>query len=240
MKYPDYRKYTLNELNDALNHIDGKSYPERVEEIESEITKRKGESLDSTVTKPVEEKNESHKEQEHLKENIFTRYKITDIKSAEKAIKQAWIVETVFSGYLLILTSLAVVDIKFILNEYFTAYSYFDVILTVVIAIGIYRKSRTFAILSVIYIISNHLHTWYSLGESNFGLLDIVLVYFLYKGFLGTLKYHRLNLHLKPKTIHAIVSDRKVCPNCGDKNHNANYRCGCGYEFIMADEKKQA
>ena len=41
MTNPDYSKYTLKELYDALNHIDREKYPERLKKIKIEIKKRK-------------------------------------------------------------------------------------------------------------------------------------------------------------------------------------------------------
>ena len=44
MDIPDYSKYSISELYDALQHIDEESYPERVQIIKQEIDKKHGNS----------------------------------------------------------------------------------------------------------------------------------------------------------------------------------------------------
>ncbi len=222
MTIPDYKTYSLDDLYDVLNNIDKERYPQRVELIEKEIEYRKSNVSNSTVKDKPKEEIILKKEK-----SVFERYKITDLKTAKKAIRKAWLASLFLTIYFLVLNILAVNDVKFILNVNFSAYSFADVIVTGVITFGIFMKSRTFSIISVVYLISNYLYSWYKLGESNFGLLNIALLYFFYQGILGTFKYHQLI----PKDIVHESNDEKVCPKCKTKNHAANYRCGCGYDF---------
>jgi hypothetical protein len=221
MHEPNYAKYSLDDLRDALNHIDKERFPERVKVIEAEISKRAS-SREDLIPKIVADEEVAPVKSR----SIFERLKITDLESAKKAIKKAWIASLVYWLILLFLTVLALSDVRFFLNEHLSSYNLVDVILVGGLTFGIYRRSRVSAILLEVYIYANYFYAWYKDGTANFSLLVIALLYFLFHGITGTFKYHQLT----PKQA-AVEMTYKFCPSCGDRNHVANVRCGCGYEF---------
>lgn len=67
--HPDYSKYSINELLEALNTIDESFYPERVKIIREEITRRKSER--PKVEKKIESENESREYKAAFIETIY-------------------------------------------------------------------------------------------------------------------------------------------------------------------------
>ncbi len=107
-----------------------------------------------------------------------------------KPIRNAWI------------TCLILVVLGAILSTYYVFYAdsshelfgvdnYFDYGLIVLLAIGIYRKSRIAAVLMLLYYIVSSIIVMVTLGKVAGLLFKIIVVYFLIKGVIATFKYHR-------------------------------------------------
>ena len=219
----DYTKYTLSELNDALAHIDKETYPERVQTLLSEIKKRR-ENSDININN-AKEKTAGI---EHKEKSYFEKFKLTDSASCEKAINNAFfasLILTIFTGSL---TTLAMFNVRFILNEGHSIFSYLDFILLAILTYKIYVKGRYAPWILLSYLVITKIYQWTKYDMSNFGLLEIVLFYFIYKGCLATHLYFKLNPIIQESFSY---DDRKTCPECGYLNHKANLRCECGYEF---------
>lgn len=222
MTEPNYSKYNLDELIDAYYHIDKNNFHNRAKLLKNEIELRKNEK--STA-------NDDSKDTKQIKDSIiktiFKNYKIIDTKSCEKAIRNAFIASLIFTLFMILLTVLAIFDIRFILNESFSASAIWDVLILAFLSYKIYKKSKFAPWILLGYLVVSLIYGWIKYDIYSFGLLDIALIYFIYKGCLATHKYYKLN----PPKIDQVINDRKECPLCKDLNHQANIRCGCGYEF---------
>lgn len=224
MAEPNYKNYSLEELYDAFNHIDKVQFPERMKRLEVEIANRKDKSKKYEPTQlSSAQKKSSNKTGLSA---FFERFRVKDLNSAEKAIKRAWIAGFLIAFLILAQTFLVLNGVLIFSNQNHSAYfNLFDVIFVVGLSIGIYRKSRECAILLLGYIFLSYILQLYREGTSYFGTVRTIIVYFLYQGILGTFKYKQLNPRIEQEYID------KVCPSCNDRNHGANIRCKCGFEF---------
>lgn len=222
MTEPNYSKYTLDELINAYSYIDKVNFPNRVRLLKKEIELRRKEKNSF---------NADNRDKKQIKDSksktIFEKYKITDKKSCEKAIRNAFIASLIFTLYMSLLTFLAIFDIHFFLNERFSAIVIPDVLILAVLSYMIYKKSKFASWILLGYLLATYIYGWIKYDIHGFGVLDIALIYFIQKGGLATYKYYKLN----PPKIEEVVDDRKECPLCKELNHKANIRCGCGYEF---------
>jgi serine/threonine-protein kinase len=113
---------------------------------------------------------------------------VPDIPETLKKIKNAW-VAVVFFGCLTLLAALiAMPGIKML---HFSAWSLIDVALMFCLAFGIYKRSRTCAVLMFIFFISAQINGIIETGELR--ALAIVFGYFFWQGIFGTFAYHKLN-----------------------------------------------
>ena len=193
MNEPDFENYSLDELLDSLNNIDRGKYPERVEKIELEIKKR--EEYQNIIKTSVTNSKPSNPFVHNYKKRkgFWASQRITDIKSAESAIKKGWIAGLSFGFYLLLLTVLAITGNTFIPNNGFTFTSFIDVFLVIGLSYGIFRKNRACAILLMAYVYLPHLIALFQSEKSNFSLLEIGLLYFLSLAVLGTINYYKFS-----------------------------------------------
>ena len=105
-----------------------------------------------------------------------------------KKIKQAWIAGTVSASVTLVVTLLAISGTE-ILG--FTVWELFDVALIAGLTYGIYRKSRTCAVLMLLYFIASKIFIMIETGKPTGLVLGILFAYFYWQGVSGTFSYHR-------------------------------------------------
>ncbi len=197
MNEPDFKNYTLEELTDSLYNIDRNNYPERVKIIELEIQKKK--KLNKEIKSNDTHENNANQYNDYSsttkvknKFGYFESYSITDINSALKAIKQGWLTGLIFGSYLFLMTVLATNDIKFIFNQNYSYYSFIDAFLVLFLTFGIYKKIQICALLLVAYIVFVQIYIWIQSSDNSISMMYIPVVYFIYKSFLGLLKYNTL------------------------------------------------
>ena len=106
-----------------------------------------------------------------------------------KKIRNAWIAGCISGGMTLLLALLAISG-KSIL--FFSAWELIDVALVFGLVFGIYRKSRTCAVLMLLYFISAKIFIISQTGKPSGIPLALVFIYFYWQGVSGTFAYHRL------------------------------------------------
>jgi hypothetical protein len=111
------------------------------------------------------------------------------LEQARKKIKSAWIAACISGTVTLAVTLLAISGTS-ILN--FSAWELIDVALIFGLAFGIYRKSRTCAVLMLVYFVAAKILLMVEAGKPNGLLLAIVFTYYFWQGVSGTFSFHRL------------------------------------------------
>ena len=110
-----------------------------------------------------------------------------DEKVAKK-IKNAWVAGVISASItvVFILISLAGTSLGGI-----NAWSFFDVAVILALSYGIYRKSRTCAVLLFLVFLANKLIMWAGAGNVSGFPLALVFLYFFAQGIMGTFQYHK-------------------------------------------------
>ena len=111
------------------------------------------------------------------------------MEEAEKKIKNAWIAALI-SGTLTLLVTLYAVFGESIMG--FDAWAFFDVALIFGLAYGIYRKSRTCAVVMLVYFVAAKIFLIAQTGTASGLPLALVFIYFYALGVVGTFRYHAL------------------------------------------------
>jgi len=107
-----------------------------------------------------------------------------------KKIKQAWVAALFSAGLTLIFTLVAMSGTK-ILG--LSAWNFLDVALILGLAFGIYKKSRTCAVLMFIYFVISKIFVMAETGRFTGGIVGaLIFGYFFWQGIAGTFAYHKL------------------------------------------------
>lgn len=107
-----------------------------------------------------------------------------------KKIKHAW-VAAVVSGCITLVATLVAMSGTDILG--FSAWELIDVALIFGLAFGIYRKSRTCAVIMFVYFIASKILITMQTGRPSGIPLALVFGYCFWQGIAGTFAYHRLD-----------------------------------------------
>jgi hypothetical protein len=106
-----------------------------------------------------------------------------------KHIKNAWIAGAI-SGTLTLVVTLFAIFGQSILG--FTAWELLDVALIFGLAFGIYRKSRTCAVIMLIYFIAAKIILMLQTGQPNGIVMGVIFAYYFAMGVKGTFEYQRI------------------------------------------------
>ena len=108
-------------------------------------------------------------------------------EEALKKIKNAWIAGLVSIGLTVVLTliSMSGTDIMGL-----DAWAFVDVFLMLIFVFGIYKKSRTCAILMLLLFAANKVLMWMEAGVASGLPLALVFLWFYTQGVIGTFQYH--------------------------------------------------
>jgi len=113
-----------------------------------------------------------------------------DQEQAEKAIKTAWSAGIISGVLTLIVTIVAMAGHSFM---GFSALNLLDVAVIAGLTFGIYRKSRTCAVIMLVYFIGSKILLW-SETKSAAGLpMALFFSWFFFQGMRGTFAWHSLN-----------------------------------------------
>lgn len=113
----------------------------------------------------------------------------TAMDVALKKIKNAWIAGLISASLTLVFvlvalggTSIAGIDV----------WGFIDIVIVLGLSYGIFRKSRTCAILLLGFFLLNKLIMWSEAGNVSGLPLALVFIWFFTQGIVGTFQYHRL------------------------------------------------
>ncbi|WP_317929806.1 hypothetical protein [Halioxenophilus sp. WMMB6] len=106
-----------------------------------------------------------------------------------KKIKNAWVAGLISAAITTVFTLVALAGTDIMgLN----AFAFVDVGLIVIFAFGIYKRSRTCAILMLLFFVLNKIIMWVELSTASGIPLSLVFVWFYSMGIVGTFQYHKL------------------------------------------------
>lgn len=106
-----------------------------------------------------------------------------------KKIKNAWVAGLVSIGTTVVFTliSMSGTDIMGL-----DAWAFVDVFLMLIFVFGIYKKSRTCAVLMLLLFAANKIVMWLEAGTASGLPLALVFLWFYTQGVIGTFQYHSL------------------------------------------------
>jgi len=119
-----------------------------------------------------------------------------DLEKAEKSIKNAW-KTGIFSGTINLVLSLIQAGIKFFTDNSaieFLLSSLTDVALIYGLTFGIYKNSRTCAVLIFVYTFAKIVLSFNAERITGLPIISLVFLYFYFQGIRGTFAYHKLKL----------------------------------------------
>jgi lysylphosphatidylglycerol synthetase-like protein (DUF2156 family) len=105
-----------------------------------------------------------------------------------KRIKNAWVAALIYAGITLVVTLMAVLRTA---PMFFSAWELIDVVLILGLAFGIYKKSRSCAVLMFVYFVVSSILGLVEPGGGSSFLLLLVFGYFYWQGVSGTFAYHK-------------------------------------------------
>jgi hypothetical protein len=127
-----------------------------------------------------------------------------------KQIKQAWIAG-VISGIVTLVVTIIAAGGNDILGLGFSAYNYLDVILIFGLSAGIYYKSRTCALMMLLYFVGSKIFIWLELGKPSGMVGAVFFGYYFLMGTFGTFTYRSIKAGVgssaawRPLTTNAAV-----------------------------------
>jgi serine/threonine-protein kinase len=107
-----------------------------------------------------------------------------------KKIKHAWIAAVISGSITLIFTVIAISGTD-VLGA--SAWTFLDVALIFGLAFGIFKKSRTCAVIMLTYFVLSKVSISIETGKLNGLGLGILFAYFYWEGVSGTFAYHKFN-----------------------------------------------
>ncbi len=112
-----------------------------------------------------------------------------DMASADAGIKKAWVAGVISGVITLIVTAAAMAGYSIM---GFTSLNLLDVAFIFGLTFGIYKKSRTCAVLMFVYFVGSKLYLWSETGKVSGLPLALIFGYYFFLGILGAFAYHRM------------------------------------------------
>jgi hypothetical protein len=106
-----------------------------------------------------------------------------------KGIKNAWVAGLISGSMTLVLALLALSGTSFL---GFSAWELIDAALMFGLTFGIYKKSRTCAILVLLYFVCGRIYLMVQTGKPSGILVGFVFAYYFWKGVVATFEYQKL------------------------------------------------
>lgn len=106
-----------------------------------------------------------------------------------RKIKSAWVAAVISGSITLVVTLIAISGTE-ILG--FSVWELFDVALIFGLAFGISKKSRTCAVVMLIYFLISKIILTIESGRPSGVVLSIIFIYYFWQGVSGTFAYHKL------------------------------------------------
>jgi serine/threonine-protein kinase len=109
--------------------------------------------------------------------------------SIAKKIRNAWIAGCISAGITIVFTLASMFGNQSILK--LDAWAFIDVVIILGLAYGVYRKSRTCAILMLAFFAFNKIVMWMDAGKPTGLLMALIFFWFYAQGIVGTVRFHR-------------------------------------------------
>ncbi len=221
---PDYSKYNQEFLIDVYTRIDRENNPVKAKALDDEIKKRFNLDPDTEINPKV------------VLNFLGTYQQTTKIIKSESdnyksMIKQGWIAGAVLASISLLTWTIAMLRNDSNIQGYeLTVYSIVDILVVYGLSFGIYKNSRACAIILASYFILIKLVQIFTVSFpiNIFPILGLIIFgSFFIRAIIGTVNYYKINYNPEPIFDKSVV----ICPECGEKNHMANYNCKCGHIF---------
>ncbi len=106
-----------------------------------------------------------------------------------KKIKNAWIAG-IISGCITLAVTIIAMSGTSILG--FSSWELIDVALIFGLTFGIYKKSRTCAVLMLVYFIISKIMIMAETGKPSGIIVALIFIYYYFQGMIGTFQYHKL------------------------------------------------
>lgn len=113
----------------------------------------------------------------------------TPLEAAEKKISDAWWLALICAGATALLASISLGGEPIAGID---AWAFADVALLIGLAFGLARKSRTCAVLLLVYFVGSKLLLWHESGNLKGLPVALLLTFYFGRGVLGAFDYHRL------------------------------------------------
>lgn len=119
-----------------------------------------------------------------------------------KKIKHAWIAALI-SGTITLVVTLLAISGQSILG--FSAWELIDVAIIFSLAFGIFKKSRTCAVLMLTYFIISKIILMMEQGKPTGIVMALVFIYFYWQGVTATFAYHKLKKEHRAPGANGVV-----------------------------------
>jgi hypothetical protein len=113
----------------------------------------------------------------------------TSIQIAGKKIKNAWIAGLVSASFSLVFVLMSLTGANF---AGINAWGFIDIGVILGLSYGVFRKSRTCAVLLFCIYLLSKLIMWSEAGKLNAMGMALVFLWFFGQGIVGTFQYHKL------------------------------------------------
>ena len=133
-----------------------------------------------------------------------------DLEVPTKQIRQAWIAG-IISGVVTLLVTVIAASGHDILGLGYSLFNFLDVALIFALTFGLYMKSRTCALLMLLYFVGSKIFIWLQLGKLSGLPGAIIFGYYFLMGIIGTFDYRRIKARdgnsaaWRPITITAAI-----------------------------------
>ena len=107
-----------------------------------------------------------------------------------RKIRNGWIAALVSAAFTAGLVALALSTGA--MENLFDIWSTADIVLILVLAFGIYKKSRVAATAMLVYFLASKILIMVETGKPSGLLLSLVFLYFYFQAMVGTYQYHKL------------------------------------------------
>jgi hypothetical protein len=218
---PDYSKYNKEFLIDVYTRIDRDNNPLKAKALDDEIKKRFNLDPNTEINpKVVLGFLGAYQQTSKVIRTESDKYK--------SMISQGWIAGVVLASISFLTWLIAMLRNDSNVQGYeITVYGILDIIVVYGLSFGIYKNSRACSIVLTSYFILLKLTQLFIVPfpKNIFPLFGLFIFgTFFIRAIIGTVNYYKINYNPE-----SIVDDSVIiCPECGEKNHIANYNCKCG------------
>ncbi|WP_196427062.1 tetratricopeptide repeat protein [Paenibacillus woosongensis] len=149
---------------------------------------------------------EAEKECRYLQQHGFLSQDVSNIYGSSVSDKFIEVDKGVAGGILFVLFTLFQAFVFWDLNFWYGWHNYLNIIVPLILTCGVYKKSRTCAVLMLVYFVLSNLYLFLFIeledGPLFLILLSLVLIILFIDGVKGTFAYHR---HMNRKKLSSLI-----------------------------------